>query len=361
VLIHTLAVDSKNPEVQEAQKRGIKILSYPQALGEITKGKKLIAISGTHGKTTTTGLLIAACLAAGEDISCLVGTNLPLLENTNARVGESEWFILEACEYKRAFLNLNPRVIAITNLEVEHLDYYKNFQDYENAFSEFIQKLPPNGVLVASSLEANLEKIIPAAPNFFDAKDVSDLFQLKIWGDHNRRNAKLAFVIAELMGLDSEKIHEGIENFSGAERRMELKGEFQKAKVFDDYAHHPTEIQASLRGVRDEFPDERVIVVYQQHQINRARNMLHEIGESFWDADVVVIPNIYEVRDEADSSNEDLEKELVKEIRKNGKEVIHTKSFEKSLSWLRENACENDVIIVMGAGDVFEVSRKLLE
>lgn len=359
VVIHTLAAREDNPELVAARERGLRVLSYPEALGEITRDKKLIAIAGTHGKTTTTGLLISACLAAGADISCLIGTNLKELDNQNARVGESEWFVLEACEYQRAFLNLNPHIIVITNIEAEHLDYYKNLQDYEQAFIEFTQKLPENGVLVASSAEMNMEKMIDIAPHFFDTKDLLDGFNLNIWGEHNRRNAKLALVISELIGLDADTALEGVTSFTGGERRMELKGEFQGAQIYDDYAHHPTEIQATLRGVREEFPERRVIVVYQQHQLDRAAKMLSEIGESFWDADIVVIPNIYEVRDERESENKISGKDLVAETQKQGKEAHFTESFAKTVEWLQQNIKKDDMVIVMGAGDVFRITEEL--
>ncbi|MBU1089544.1 UDP-N-acetylmuramate--L-alanine ligase [Patescibacteria group bacterium] len=361
VVIHTLAADSENPEISAASERGLRILSYPEALGEITKNKKLIAIAGTHGKTTTTGLIISACLNAGEDISCLVGANLQELGDKNARVGNSEWFVLEACEYRRAFLNLQPQILAITNIEAEHLDFYKNLEDYESAFVEFAEKLPTNGVLVADSREPNLEKTIAAAPHFFDAGNALPSFSLKIPGEMNRRNARLAFVLAELLNLDSEKARAGIENFAGAERRMEFRGEFRGAKIYDDYAHHPTEIQATLATAREEFPDSRIVMIYQQHQISRAQKMLRQLGESFFDADVVVIPNIYEVRDEANSKNKISGKDLAAEIRKNGKEVFFTENFNKTVIWLRENLQKNDIAVIAGAGDVWKITEKLLE
>jgi len=360
VVIHTLAARPDNSELLEAQKRGLKTLSYPEALGEVTKDKKVIAVCGAHGKTTTTALIVSACLAAGEDISCLVGTNLKELAGANAQVGNSEWFVLEACEYKRAFLNLNPQVIVLTNIEAEHLDYYKDLEDYKNAFTEFTKKLPSNGVLVASSLEANLEEVIEAAPNFFDTKNILDAFHLKLLGEHNRRNAKLALVVGELLALDSDKFREGIENFEGGERRMEFKGEFQGARVYDDYAHHPTEIQATLAGVRDEFPDSRLVMVYQQHQLDRARKMLKELGESFFDADVVVIPNIYEVRDEAGMENKISGEDLAKEINKHHTEAVFTENFDKTVEWLKANIKKNDLLIVAGAGDVFRITEKII-
>ncbi|MCF7836602.1 UDP-N-acetylmuramate--L-alanine ligase [Candidatus Gracilibacteria bacterium] len=360
VVVHTLAVDSSNPEIVAAQKRGLKILSYPQALGSFLVDKKVIAVAGTHGKTTTTGLIVAGCLAAGEDISCLVGTNLPMLDGQNARLGKSEWFVIEACEYRRAFLNFNPQVLVVTNAEAEHLDYYKDWADYESAFVEFTQKLPPDGVLVANSHERNLDKIIATAPHFFDAGGVFENFQLKIPGEMNRWNAKLALVVGELLDLDSEKFHEGLANFAGGERRFELRGEFHGAQIFDDYAHHPTEIIATLEAAREKFPDQKITVVYQQHQLDRAAKMLKEIGVSFLDADRVVIPNIYAVRDEASSAAKISGKELAAEIAKSGVEAIFTENFPKTVAWLKANLQKDEVAIVMGAGDVFQISAELL-
>ncbi|MFA6458200.1 MAG: UDP-N-acetylmuramate--L-alanine ligase [Patescibacteria group bacterium] len=360
VVVHTLAANSANPEIAEATKRGLKILSYPQALGQFLAGKKVIAVAGTHGKTTTTSLILAGCLAAGADISCLVGTNLKLLDNQNARLGNSDWFVIEACEYRRAFLNFDPQILVVTNAEPDHLDYYKNWADYESAFVEFVGKLPSDGVLVANSHEQNLEKIIAAAPHFFDAGEVLEHFALKIPGEMNRRNAKLAFVVGELLALDSEKFATGLENFEGGERRFELRGEFRGAQIFDDYAHHPTEIIATLEAARERFPTQKIIVVYQQHQLDRAQKMLTEIGLSFLDADLVVIPNIYAVREEASSANKISGQDLADEIAKSGVKAIFTEDFTKTVDWLKANLQKDGVVIVMGAGDVFKISRELL-
>ncbi|MFH0776107.1 MAG: Mur ligase domain-containing protein [Patescibacteria group bacterium] len=360
VVVHTLAAKSDNPEILAAQKRGLKILSYPEALGKFLENKKVIAVAGTHGKTTTTGLIVAGCLAAGSDIGCLVGTNLKLLNNQNSRLGKSDWFVIEACEYKRAFLNFAPQILVVTNAEPDHLDYYKNWADYESAFIEFSKKLPQNGVLIANSLEPNLEKIIESAPNFFDASQVFANFNLQIPGEMNRRNAKLALVVGELLELDSEKFLAGLQNFTGGERRFELRGEFRGAQIFDDYAHHPTEIRATLEAARERFPKQKIIVVYQQHQLDRAQRFLPELGVSFLDADQVVIPNIYKVRDEAGSENKISGQDLANEIQKSGVEAIFTEDFAKTLDWLKTNLQKDDIAIVMGAGDVFKISRELL-
>ena len=360
VVVATLAADSSNPEIRAAEKRGIKILNYPAALGQFLENKKVVAVAGTHGKTTTTSLIVAGILSAGAEIGCLVGTNLPILENQNARLGESEWFVVEACEYRRAFLNFAPQILVVTNAEPEHLDYYSDWADYESAFVELVGKLPEDGVLVANSHEPNLEKIIAGAPHFFDAGDVLENFELKIPGEMNRRNAKLALVVGELLELDSTKFREGLANFTGGERRFEFRGEFRGAQIFDDYAHHPTEIRATLEAARERFPDKKITVIYQQHQLDRAAKMLAEIGVSFLDADRVVIPNIYRVRDESDSPGSPLSrgqvsgKDLADEIRESGVESIFTETFEKTVEWLRENIGENEIVLVAGGGGCFQ-------
>lgn len=360
VVIHTTAAKpDANLELLEAKRRNLKILTYPEALGVVTAGKKLIAITGAHGKSTTTGLLISAALAAGLDISCLVGTNLCELSGGNARVGKSEWFILEACEYRRAFLNLSPTVVVTTNVEAEHLDYYRDLADYQSAFVELIGKLPSDGVLVADTSGANLAPLLAAASHTLDAKLFeSKLPPLAIPGAHNRKNAALALAVAtDILELPIEKTSAGIAAYAGAWRRFERRGEVNGAPLFDDYAHHPTEIRATLAAARERYPDRRIVVCYQQHQLDRATRFLSEIGASFADADLVVIPNIYRVRDDSDSPISGAD--VAREIEKNGRAAIFTSGLENAATWLHENVCPTDVVIVMGAGDVWRVIELL--
>ncbi|MFA5352442.1 MAG: Mur ligase domain-containing protein [Candidatus Gracilibacteria bacterium] len=358
VVIYTLAVKSDNSEMIEAQKRGLRILSYPEALGEAIRNKKVIAVAGAHGKTTTTGLLISACLQAGEDVSCLVGSNLRELNAVNARVGKSDWFIIEACEYKRAFLNFNPEILAITNIEAEHLDYYKDLEDYVEAFLTLAKQ---SRKVVVDSREANMVEIQKVAKEFFDASEVVEEFLLQIPGEHNRKNASLAYRVCEIMGINLVTAKAGMEKYSGAWRRFEYRGEFQSAKVYDDYAHHPTEIRATLSAARERFPQSRIVIVYQQHQLDRATKMLHELGKSFFDADIVVIPNIYFVRDEADSVSKISGEDIAAEIRANGKEAYFTENFENTITWLKQNITAGDLLLIVGAGDIFHITEKLLK
>jgi len=359
LVIHTTAAKpAENLELLEANKRGLRVLSYPEALGEITKDKKVIAVTGAHGKSSTTGLLIAAARAAGEDISCLVGTNIAELDGQNARIGSSDWFILEACEYKRAFLQLSPTVLIVTNIEAEHLDYYHDLADYQSAFVELAKKLPADGTLITSSAEANIEPVIAAAPQLIDTADAPAL-QLAVPGEHNQRNAALALAAAELMRLNIEKAKQGMASYAGAWRRFEYKGELHGAPVIDDYAHHPTEIRATLQAARERYPSKRIVAVYQQHQLDRASKMLTELGQSFVQADIVLIPNIYAVRDEVGQTGI-TGADIAAEIAKNGTEALFTDGFQNTVDWLRREVTAQDAVLIMGAGDVWQITPELI-
>lgn len=360
VVIHTTAAKREaNLELLEAAQRHLPLYTYPEALGVITQNTRLIAVAGAHGKSTTTGLLIAGALSAGADISCLVGTNTGELGGGNARVGASPWFVLEACEYRRAFLNLSPEVLIITNIEAEHLDYYKDLADYQSAFVALAQKLPANGALIADSREPNLAPVIAAAPRFIDTASSNAALTLKIPGAHNRKNALLAYTATqEILQLDATKAQAGIGNYTGAWRRFELKGEYRGARIYDDYAHHPTEIRATLAAAREAYPDRRIIAVYQQHQIDRASRFLSEIGAAFGDSDMVIVPDIYRVRDDREVSITG--QDIADEIAAHGKPALFTAGFPGTLAWLRENLTANDVVLIMGAGDVWRITVELL-
>lgn len=360
VLIYTTAVPSTAPILAAARERGVAVYTYPEALGALTTDKRLIAVTGAHGKSTTTGMLIAAALAVGEDISCLVGTNLRELGGTNARWGKSPWMIVEACEYKRAFLNLAPEIMIVTNLEAEHLDYYKDLADYQSAFVELAGKLPPEGCVVAHAKSGkNLAPVLATAPRVIDA-DAVTLPSLAVPGEHNRQNAALALATAETLGWDTDKARQGVADFSGSWRRLEYRGELAGAPVYDDYGHHPTEIAATLQAMREKYPERRLVLAYQQHQLDRATRLLPELSRSFSQADLVLIPNIYKVRDES-TGQAVTAAELTAAIASgSGVTALYTESFAQTAEYLREQLSGTDVLVVMGAGDIWQLTCQLL-
>lgn len=388
LLIHSLAIPASNPEIVEAKRRKIPILSYPAAVGELSKDFFTIAVCGTHGKTTITAMISKVLVENNFDPTVIVGAQLKELGHNNFRLGKSKLLVLEACEYKRAFLNYHPKIILIHTLDPDHLDYYHNFEDYLDAFREFVIKLPVDGYFfgnlddqdVHSVMQTLQAKKFPShntftyatkypSANFYLKEDkiiqrnrrVGQL-NLKIPGTHNRTNALAAFAVCSTLGIAPQDILRSLNHYTGASRRFELKGKIGRTTVIDDYAHHPVEIEATLQAAREQFPKEKICVVFQPHQYNRTKNLIKEFGTAFKKADAVLIPNIYEVRDSLEDVQAVSAARLAEEIRKNQKKGIvrHTESIEKTVNYLKEHAKNYDVILTMGAGDVWKVAESLV-
>ncbi|MBU1992451.1 hypothetical protein KKG51_02000, partial [Patescibacteria group bacterium] len=272
---------------------------------------------------------------AGLDPSVVIGTKMKELGNKNYRVGKSQWLIVEACEYRRSFLHLYPDIIVLTNVEYEHPDYYKDFEDYKNAFDEFIAKLPEDGKLITSSKEF--------------------AFDLQIPGDFNRKNAGLVMELAGKLGIDFDTATTSLQEFKGTWRRFEITEEIGNTIVIDDYAHHPTEIKATLRAAREKWPEAKVLCIFQPHQYSRTLELLHEFARSFQDVNEVVISNIYEVRDTEKDVAAISPEDLVEEINKVSNNARYGGGLQNTEKILQKTAAKYDVIIKMGAGDIWEI------
>lgn len=386
LVIYSLAVSESNPELQEAVKRKIPVMSYPEALGEFTKGYYTIAVCGTHGKSTITSFIAKILIENNFDPTVIVGTKIKELDGNNFRVGKSKLLVLEACEYRRAFLNYNPKVIVLHTLDPDHLDYYKDFNDYLSAFKAFAAKLPADGYLFGNLDDEDVHDILQAAQsNKFPASNTftystlySDcnfhlcgntvmhrdkeqgVLRLKIPGLHNRTNALAAYSVGSILGIATKNILNSINNYKGADRRFEIKGKIGRTIVIDDYAHHPTEIKATLQAAREMFPKKKICVVFQPHQYSRTKNLLREFGEAFAKSDFVIIPNIYEARDTKKDKMSVSPEILVNEISKNHQKAIYGRGLEETIKHLRANAKNFSVIITMGAGDVWKIADKLI-
>ena len=386
LVIYSLAIPATNPELVEAKRLNIPTLTYPQALGELTKNFYTIAICGTHGKSTTTALIAKTLIENNFDPTVIVGTKISELDGQNFRVGQSKILVIEACEYRRAFLNYSPKIIVMHTVEPDHMDYFKDFEDYALAFEQFAQKLPQDGYLFGNLDEEKIHNIIQTRlakkfpPNniFTYSKDFSrsdfylsksDIYHrdlklgtlnMKIPGKHNRINALAAFAVCNTFGIVPKDIIHSLNNYHGAFRRFEVKGKLGRTIIIDDYAHHPTEIMATLSGARELFPDKKVCVVFQPHQYSRTKKLLTGFASAFSDADMVIIPNIYEVRDSEEDKKAITAESLVEELKKNHTNVIFGEGFEKTTEYLRKNAHKFDVIFTMGAGDVWKIGENLL-
>ncbi len=380
-VIYSSAIPDKNPELLQARKNNLKTLSYPEAVGLLTGQKRTIAVCGTHGKTTTAAMIAASLLACNEDPTVLVGADLHELANRNERLGRGKYLVLEACEYRRAFLNFQPQVIVLTNIEADHLDYYKDLKDYQKAFREFMDKLPEDGLLIANYDDENVRAVcrnftraqirwfgLKKGPEFQliensvykKDKKIIDL-HLQIPGRHNLMNALACAALASSLNLDLYDVKSALENFHGAARRFEYLGQTGKTVLYDDYAHHPTEIRATLSAAREKFGAKaKILCIFQPHQYSRTLQFLSGFAGAFKDANEVIVPNILRVRDSDSDVKKINEEKLVEALKKAGTVAIFGHGFEKTAALARARLADFDVVIIMGAGDVWKVGEMLL-
>jgi len=359
LVIYTIAVTEDNPEMKEVRKRNLKAITYPQALHEISKDKFTIAISGTHGKTTTTAMIAKIMIDAELDPTVVVGSLLND-QKSNFVVGKSKYLIVEACEYKRSFLNIEPTIVAITNIDNDHLDYYKDIADIQSAFNSFAKKAPKEGFVVCNPKDKN---ILPAISEI-NAKIIdwskfkADKLKMKVPGEHIKKDASVALAVAHILGIDKNKATKSLEEFSGTWRRFECKGKSKcGAEMYDDYGHHPTEIRATLKGAREKFLQKRIVVVFQPHLFSRTKLLLQDFARAFSDADEIILAPIFPARESFDPTiSSDI---LAKEIMKQRKNVSSLQTFFDIERYLAHHLKKDDVLITMGAGEAYKILDNL--
>ncbi len=386
VLVYSSAVAVDNPEVHAAIERKIPIIKRSEMLAECMRMKYGIGIAGTHGKTTTTSMVGLALTEGGIDPTIIVGGKLSGLGGTNARLGQGEFIVVEADEFDRTFLKLTPTIAAITTLESEHLDTYKDLDDIKLAFIEFANKVPFYGFVVLCMDEPALQDIIPhinkkiftyglTTQADIRAYDISfnefsssfnvkykeqelGRIKLKIPGIHNVKNSLVAVCIAKELGIKFETIKKALESFSGVYRRFETKYNME-VLVIDDYAHHPTETSATLAGVRSGW-DRRLIAVFQPHLYSRTRDFYQEFGRSFLNSDIFICTDVYPAREEP---IEGVSGQIIADAAKKfgHKNVIYVKDKKDIPQKLLELKKDNDIIITMGAGDIWKYGELFIE
>lgn len=344
LVIYNQAIPQDNPELLKAKRLGIVSKSYPEAVGELTRQYKTIAVAGSHGKSTTTALVSLILIEAGLDPTVIVGTKLKEFGGKNFRKGKSGWLVLEADEWKASFLNYRPTIAVITNIDKEHLDFYKNFSEVKKTFEKF---------------KDLCEQVLPAESDSKIAAEIKKV--LKIPGQHNVQNSLSAFAIAKYLGISKAVILKALGKYTGAWRRMEYRGKLQNALVYDDYAHHPTEIRATLAGFREKWPKNAIICVFQAHQAQRLKLLFNDFKTAFKDADKVVILPTYEVAGrerESRIKNQESGKKLAKEI---GASYVENpqKDLKKKLVSITAKI-KKPIIIMMGAGDIVNLTKKII-
>ena len=386
LVVYTAAIHPDNPEYARAVELGIPMLSRAELLGQIMRNyKTAVAVAGTHGKTTTTSMITHILLEGNCDPTISVGGILPAI-NGNIRVGQSETFVTEACEYTNSFLSLYPTIGIILNMDADHLDFFKDIDDIRHSFRRFACLIPPQGTLIINADTPKYEEIIDGLDcqvitygleheADYQASDITydkyghasfhvlkngkkiGSYYLKVPGIHNVSNALSAIAAAHLLDLPEDVIIRGLGSFTGTDRRFQYKGEIGGVTIIDDYAHHPTEIQATLTAAKN-YPHKKIWCVFQPHTYTRTKALLPEFAQALSSADHMVLADIYAARetDTLGISSEDLQK-LIQDL---GTPCEYFPTFDEIENFLLENCSQGDLLITMGAGDVVSIGEHLL-
>lgn len=359
IVVHSIAVPHENPELARARAEDIPTITYPQALGLISQDMHTLAVSGTHGKTTTTAMLADIFADSSLDPTIIVGS---LLKDSHSNFvpGSDGLFVVEACEYKRSFHELRPDTLIITNIDTDHLDYFEDLADVQSAFKALADGLPEDSAVICNPTSENTSPAVADTPaSVTDYTKINLKGELQVFGAHNRENAKAAVSAATHIGVDEGVAEEAICNFTGTWRRAQKKGETGSgAVVYDDYGHHPTEIKSTLEGFQKRFPDRKLIVVFQPHLYSRTKKLLDDFAGSFAAADTVLVLPIYAAREAPDTGISS--EVLAEKLKQSHENVQFIDSFSAVESVVRDMADENSVILTQGAGDVYEVADALV-
>ncbi|MCI9132567.1 MAG: UDP-N-acetylmuramate--L-alanine ligase [Lachnospiraceae bacterium] len=386
LVVYTAAIHEDNPEYARAKELGIPMLSRAQLLGQLmTNYKTAIAVSGTHGKTTTTSMIASILMKAQMDPTISVGGMLPLIGG-NIRVGGSETFLTEACEYTNSFLHFHPTIGIILNIEEDHMDFFQDLAHIRSSFHRFALLLPENGLLILNSEIENYEEIADQAAcrvvtcglspsDTYQAADIQydsrarasftlirqgtvcQNVSLGVPGLHNVHNALAALALADALEIPLETACQGLKDFTGTDRRFQYRGEVQGFTVLDDYAHHPTEIRATLEAAR-QYPHREIWCVFQPHTYTRTKAFLPEFAQALSLADHVVLADIYPAR-ETDTLGIS-SRNILEELEKLGTDAYYFSSFTEIETFLLKKCLHGDLCITMGAGNVVNIAENLI-
>ena len=388
VVYSTAYNPQNNQELKYVQEKKYLAISYPQALGMLTKEKLSIIVCGTHGKTTTTAMLALAMQAAGAKPTAVVGSRINQV-GSNALIGDSDFLVLEADEYQNKLQYYHPWGVVLTNLDYDHPDYFKDFESYKQVFKELIKRIPRHGFLVAWGESADVLEVVQEASckiilygrfsQLLERQQIiedlkkeiqavaerevevvtipSDLY-LTVPGKHNLLNATAVWAVCQQLKLNKEQVLAALRGYKGTARRFEKIGEYQGAVIIDDYAHHPEEIKATLAAAREQFPHHRLICVFHPHTFTRTKALLMEFAQSFDDCDQLIILDIYGSAREQQGGIHS--KDLVAAVAKFKSSVEYIPTIEVAFKYLRGKLKKGDVLITMGAGNVNELAEKLV-
>jgi UDP-N-acetylmuramate--alanine ligase len=379
-IVVTAAVKGANAEVEAARKLGVRIIRRSEMLGELVNRKRAVGISGTHGKTTTSAMIATVLDEAGFDPTVIVGGMLRNL-GTNAKSGKGEFLVVEADEYDRTFHQLHPEIAVVTNIEADHLEYYGSLEAIVEAFGIFVDGIKPGGAVIGCvddpAVRTLLNRTKAARVIGYGLSDAAELraedveyfergtrfnvpgvgrFTLYVPGEHNILNALAAIAVARELHIDATVTARGLARYLGVDRRFQILGEFSGAIIVDDYAHHPTEIRATLSAARRGYPSRRIVALFQPHLYSRTRDFAKEFAESLLVADVALVAPIYAAREEPIDG---ITGRLISEAAEGIEFLEH--SNEDIVTEMRRRLEPNDLFITMGAGDVHKISEALVQ
>jgi UDP-N-acetylmuramate--alanine ligase len=396
LILYSAAVPAMNPERMRGKELGIPELTYNQFLGELSRSHRTIAVCGCHGKSTTTAMLGKILERAGLDPLVIVGSLVPGFPDGNIRIGNGEWFVVEACEHMRHFLELTPEIVVVTNIEADHLDYYRDLADIKSAFTEFtsrakhviwcaddkesreVMKLGGESVTQIGTPKSDAmahDLTIANGAQTWTLSNASETMEitLPLPGAHMAMDASLAARAARKADASIEAIESSLAEYHGIWRRFELVGEFNGTPIYSDYAHHPTEIRATLQAARQLYPDARIIVAFKPHTKDRTKNLWREFVACFEEANVLVLAEIYEPAGREEEDEDVNSHALLDDIRAHNEVIgkkqacMYAATNEDVLDFLDQTVrpplpgMPRDVVFIMGAGDIDSVARNIVE
>ena len=390
VVVYSAAVKPDNTEFSAALTRGCAVVKYARLLGELMDRYTGVAVCGTHGKSTTSAWLSYLLKQAGEDVNFVVGAKLPQLQASSG-VGTSPYFVAEACEYDRSFLNIRPKIACLLNIEADHLDYYRDESEIVNAFIDFAAGLVHGGTLVAHGQDVNVKRVMQhCRPDVqcvtYGLDSDCDMYANRLTLDqglyhfdvvfrgerlgrthatlpglHNVKNALAVITTAMAMGMQAQAVLKHLPAFEGIDRRMMVKGRSRGVTLLDDYAHHPTEIRATLSAIHERFEPRHLWCVFQPHQYSRTRFLLDDFAESFKLAHVTIVPEIYFVRDSEETKQAVNAQVLVERLAGHGSKAVFIEGFTEICEYLVDRVEPGDVVVTMGAGDIWKVADEYIQ
>ena len=386
LIVHTAAVHMDNPEMIAATQQNIRLIDRAECLGAIMKDyKHAVGISGTHGKTTTTGMLTHALIYADTDPTISIGGELDIIDG-NIRAGKSDFFVTEACEYTNSFLKFFPHIAVITNIEEDHLDFFSGIEEIRKSFAAFAELTKEDGYVIAYGDDENIKEALKnsdcniiyygkdntssyypeniVVKNGFPEFDVvyegefKTHVKLNVPGYHNIMNTLSVIAVCKMLGIDAETAAKGIETYKGTHRRFEKLGMLNGATIIADYAHHPTEIKATLTAAK-EFSYNRMWCVFQPHTYTRTKTLWNSFLTCFDDADKLIVTHIYAAREKFDGITK--ASELTAQIRQRGNDAVYIEDFSQVCEYLKENVQPDDMVFIMGAGDVIDIGYEIVK